>query len=233
MFPLLGLGALALVAFAASRSNTGQKYVAQINTSLKKAGSGRSLISFTTRQVPFELRKRDKKTGQVRIVRGTRTQVVETPPELQLALAKKLNRPVGLDALILATVIASEESLPLGKVAIAWAVKNMARRKGKSIMSLVAPDGHFGSQQDGRYCASGQPPTALDFQIAEDVQSGKLRDPAGAIQWDSPRSQLALIKRGSTTTTRTPESVAANRRADGRRLVILPGIPAEHLRMWA
>jgi hypothetical protein len=165
-----------------------------------------------------------------------RTEVMDSPAELALRGSRKLGRNdvIPLNVWTLATVIASEAgSVPeIGRVAIAHAVMNAARRKRISIFKLIAPDGRFGGQQ-GRYAASGRPPTETDVKIAEAVYAGKIKDPTrGADQWDSPRTQRALVARGASGYRKGPERVAADRMKAGKVAVYVPGVDPEHLRLW-
>lgn len=190
-------------------------------------GSKRSLVVHRTRQVPWSAKGK---------VLGMRTEVVDSPAELALQGSQRLGRSdvIPLNVWTLATVIASEAGSgpEIAKAAIAHAVMNAARRKGVSIFKLIAPDGKFGGQQ-GRYAASSRPPTEADVRIAEAVYTGKIKDPTrGADQWDSPRTQRALVARGVSGYRNWPEQVAADRMKAGKVVVYLPGVDPEYLRLW-
>lgn len=195
---------------------------------IKAVGGGkRSLVVHRTRQVPWSVKGK---------VQGMRTEVVDSPAELALQGSQKLGRKdiIPLNAWTLATVIASEAGSgpEMAKAAIAHAVMNAARRKGVSVFKLIAPDGKFGGQQ-GRYAASGKPPTEVDVRIAEAVYTGKIKDPTrGADQWDSPRAQRALLARKVSGYRKGPEQVAMDRMKAGKAVVHLPGVDPEYLRLW-
>jgi len=190
-------------------------------------GGKKALVSHTIRVVPWK-----SKDGKMLF----RKEVVESPAELAIKASVKLGRAgfIPLTTYTLATVLASEAGRGStdAKAAIAWAVKNAAKTRGANVFRLVAPDGKFGSQQ-GRYCASGQPPTETDLKVAEAVESGKIRDlTKGAVQWDSPQAQEALLKRKEAGYTKTAAQVAAMRMKDGKELVTIPGVDPSYLRLW-
>jgi hypothetical protein len=195
---------------------------------VKAIGGGkRSLVVHRTRQVPWFSKGK---------AMGMRTEVVDSPAELALRGSQKLGRKdvIPLNVWTLATVIASEAGSgpEMAKAAIAHAVMNAARRKGISVFKLIAPDGKFGGQQ-GRYAASGKPPTETDVKIAEAVYTGKIKDPTrGADQWDSPRAQRALVARKVSGYRKGPEQVAADRIKAGKAVVYVPGVDPEYLRLW-
>ncbi len=228
MLPLAGFAGAALVLALALHGSRSQ--VERLIPSRRRPGGGGELVPFTRRLVHW---RKNPKTGEDE----SRQEVVELPAELaQAATAKaKRSKVIPLTTFTLATVLASEAGglHPLAKVAIAHAVKNMARKRGISVFKLIAPDGRYGSQQ-GRHASSKRAPSLADLEIAEAVEAGKLADPSdGAIQWDSPDAQRALLARGEPGYQKTPETVAEERRAKGRRLVILPGLAENQFRMWA
>ena len=202
---------------------------------LPRRPRGPALVPFTPERV-FWRKWKNPKTKKEED--QYRTSIVETPQELADGAAVKLGRPVKLEAFVLATLVASEAGrAPLiGKVAVAHAARNMARKKGKgmTLVKLLLPDGKFGSQQ-GRYAATKTPPTAEALSVAEGVLSGRIKDPAGAIQWDSPNVQAQLVARGEPgyDPRNLPDKVARDRLAAGRRLVVLPGVDPNYLRLWA
>lgn len=183
-------------------------------------GSSHALVRHRVRFVPWG--------------KSTRREVVDDPTALMWQGAKALGRDIPLSVWALATVIASEAGSgpALAKIAIAWAVRNEAQRRGVSVFKLIAPDGKFGSQQ-GRYAASVHPPSAADVRIAEMVARNEVADPTnGAVQWDSPAAQRKLLARGEPGYTKTPEMVAAERQASGKTVVYLPGVDPDYLRLW-
>jgi hypothetical protein len=165
---------------------------------------------------------------------------VTTPPSaLQAAMTKKLKRttPVPMDVVALATVIPSEGGgLPeSGKIAIAWAVKNMAKKTKKTLFAVIAPDGQFASQGtiNHSYVASSSPPGIRDLAIAADVVAGKIADnTGGATLFDSPAAQRKFLAEGLPGYKSTPEEIAANRRAKGYEEVRLASVSPEALRLW-
>ncbi len=208
-----------------------------VSKALSVVGSRKSLVRHTLREVPYidpktRKPKIDKKTKKIMV----RKEVVESPAELAIQASKKLGRDkfITLTPYTLATVMASEagSGQPAAKAAIAWAIKNAARAKGVNVFRLVAPDGKFGGQL-GRYCASGQPPSEIDLNIAEAIEAGKIPDMTrGAVQWDSPNAQDALVKRGQAGYNKTAAMVAAARVRDGKEVVHLPGVDPGYLRLW-
>ena len=162
--------------------------------------------------------------------------VVQSPTQVQGAVQAKLGRPVAINTIALATSIASESSGPLAaQIGIGWSIKNYAAKGGKSVLATVAPDGKFAAQgtKNHGYVSSARPPTSVTIKIAEDILATppKVKDPTGgAIQFDSPKTQRALLAQGRVS--ETPEQVAANRIKSGRKVVYLPGVPTEELRFW-
>lgn len=156
-------------------------------------------------------------------------------PRGRLRYPKESSNPE--DETALARVIASEASNEprIVQVAVAWATINAARKVGTSITGLVKTPGNtYGPQSRGSYASTKLAPKARHRQLARSILAGKIGDPTqGATQYDSPRAQRILLKRGAKGYRKTPEQVAATRRAAGKRLVLLPGIPEERFRMWA
>lgn len=144
----------------------------------------------------------------------------------------------GLDIYALGRVIASEASILVeaAKVAVAWAVKNEAARRGVSISKLLlGSEDVFATQSygRGRYASTAQPPSVDDLETARRVWLGTVADPTGgATKWDSPRAQRALLARNADGYSKTPEQVAAAREAEGFELVVLAGVDAEKIRFW-
>lgn len=142
----------------------------------------------------------------------------------------------------LGRVIASEAgSRPeLEQIAVAWVVVNEAdRRYGKKDgvpdveRLILAPDGAFGAQNVGKFVSSRLEGKDSHRALAKQILSGAMPDPTGgATQFDSPRAQRALVARGTSGYTKTPEQVADARRSEGKALVIVPGIDPDQLRFW-
>ncbi len=165
--------------------------------------------------------------------RGT---VRETPNQIALAIEHKTGKSLTPSVIALATMLASETGRGprTAKIGIAWAAKNAARRKGISILKLLAPRGQFGQQGvAGRgYAATAKPPNPVDLDIAEKVYIGRIPDPTrGSLYFDSP----AAFKRLEGTEGyegKTAEQVARTRRAAGLVAVHLPGVNPQYLRLW-
>ena len=145
---------------------------------------------------------------------------------------------VSLDVYALGRAIASEASIlaEVAKVAVAWACRNEAARRGVSVGKLLTCAEDIFAVQSygrGRYASTAQPPTVADLELARRVTLGVVADPTGgATRWDSPRAQRALLARSAAGYSKTPEQVAASREAEGFELVTLPGVDAEKIRFW-
>jgi spore germination cell wall hydrolase CwlJ-like protein len=152
-----------------------------------------------------------------------------------LRYAKETSNPE--DAEALARVIASEaggEPRDI-QIAVAHATRNAARKLGTSVTSLVKTPGNtYGPQSRGSYASTARAPNAAHRTLANQVLSNAVADNTqGAVQYDSPKAQRALLAKKAKGYTKTPEQVAADRRKAGKRLVLLPGIPEDRFRMWA
>jgi hypothetical protein len=151
---------------------------------------------------------------------------------------KKLAAEAGysLDIYSLARAITSEAgSLPqIGQIGVAWAVKNKAKRAKVSITKQLIPSGSYGGQGFvNPWAATTQPPTADSLELARKVEKGEISDPTGgAVGWDSPDAQLAMLKKYPEKYTKTPEQVAENRRKEGMVEVVLPGLSRNKTRFW-
>jgi hypothetical protein len=164
---------------------------------------------------------------------------------------KQVNKEVRdpRDGYSLARVIQSEEgSKPEGvRRGVAWATRNEAYRRGVSITTLViyakdpTKNGKYGSQNEGRYCSTASEPTTANRALAEAVLAQpRSADPTnGSVQYDSPKAQRYLAKKKVKGYVRAdgtpilPEDVARNRMKEGKRLVLIPGVPEEEFRMWS
>lgn len=162
--------------------------------------------------------------------------VFQTPAQIQTEISRVLKRPVSLDVVALATAMASESTGPeLAQIGIGWAIKNYAAKNRSSVVATVSPDGRFAKQgtRNHGYVSSKLPPTRKTIELAEKIMPTppKIADPtSGAIQFDSPKAQRALLARGEVKDT--PEEIAARRIKAGRRLVTLPGVSSENVRFW-
>jgi hypothetical protein len=177
--------------------------------------------------------KRGRRIGGKEADTDPATRLCPTAPALLAAAAG-----ASLAEYALARCIASEAgTLPAaGRAGVAWAVRNYAKRVGKGVAELLlGPEKLFGSQNagKGRYAATSQAPYTADLELARGVLGGAVPDPTrGAIQWDSPAAQRALLARKAAGYRKTPEDVAATRRKEGKEVVYLAGVDAEKLRFW-
>ncbi len=153
----------------------------------------------------------------------------------------ELARKAGVDVqtYALARAVRSERGgLPrAAALAIAFAIANEARRRGKTILELVTGGkthaGKFGAQNlGGRYCSTRVDPYEQDIQIAAAVRSGAPDTTGGATMWDSPAAQRAMLAKKAKGYRKTPEDVAAARRAAGMELVLVDGVAEEKFRLW-
>jgi hypothetical protein len=159
--------------------------------------------------------------------------VIDTPPEI---IAKADGVPVEVESL--ARAMYSEESAKQARIAIGWAIKNYAKKQGKSITSVVTAskgtaNGKYSKQdvKGGKYCTTFKSPDRATLQLASEIISGSIRDPTnGAIQWDAPKAQAALHAKDPVK-FKSPETIAANRQREGRRLVMVADVP--NTRFWA
>lgn len=122
------------------------------------------------------------------------------------------------------------------QVAVGYAVINESNRRNVTIWRLVrGPEDEWGPQGTGgrSYISSKHAPTPAIMDLARRVLAGDEPDETeGATNFDSPRAQRALLKARATGYIKTPEEVAASRRANGLELVLLAGVPEERFRMW-
>lgn len=166
------------------------------------------------------------------------TGVDTTPPE---KLAKAAG--VDVDTYSLARAAYNEERSTLGRTAVMFAIKNMAKRQGISPTRLVTRavgkdkkplkhDGFYARQNaGGKYCASFNRPDSATIELAKKVQAGQVANPVGAaVQWDNPVAQDKMFKSGTKGYTKDSKQVAADRIAAGRKLVTVAGLTT---RFWA
>lgn len=193
----------------------------------------RALVAFTLKTVYWTKNgkiQRDKNKKPL-----TRLEVVESPEALAAQASKVLKRPVSETALVLAALLASEagSGADIAKIAVAYAALTMAKKERVSILTQLIPDGRLGGQL-GRYASTRIPPTMRDVAIAEAVLAGRVANPSpGAIQWDSPKTQDALARKGIKGYRKDSRQIAADRQAKGKRAVFLPGVDPQYLRLWA
>lgn len=165
---------------------------------------------------------------------GTVTLDGVTPADpLQLATAAGLDLPT----YALARMVESEAGgLPeAGKLGVAFAALTYAGTHNRGIADQLlrssgAGNGFFGRQDQGRYATTARDPSAAAIDVATKAIRGDVADPTdGADQWDSPWS----YKDSPTeTAAEKAERVAAARRAAGKELVTVEGVPERKLRFW-
>jgi hypothetical protein len=166
------------------------------------------------------------------------TGVDTTPPE---KLAKEAG--VDVDTYSLARAAYNEEGSKLGRTAVMFAIKNMAKKQGISPTRLVTRaigkdkkplkhDGFYAKQNaGGKYCASFKKPDKATIDLAKQVQAGTVINPVGAaVQWDNPVAQDKMFNSGVPGYTKDSKKIAADRIAAGRRLVTVNGLTT---RFWA
>lgn len=137
----------------------------------------------------------------------------------------------------LARVIASEAGGEprVVQVAVGYATINLSNQRNLTIWQLArgSADEWGGQGTGGRRVSSRLGASGAVTELARRVLAGDEPDPTdGATQFDSPRAQRALLAKMPELYHATPEQVAANRRADGLTLQLVPGIPEERFRMW-
>jgi len=167
------------------------------------------------------------------------TRVLETPQKLAADASKKLGFELKPGELALATAMTSEAGgLPkMAQIGVGWTIINYTRKvlKKDNPYYAVAPDGKFARQgaPSHSYVASSRPPSRAIILLAKDVMYGKYSDPTkGAVQFDSPAAQLALMARDPLYKS-SPQKVAASRQSEGKKKVLIPGVPEEKMRFWA
>lgn len=159
--------------------------------------------------------------------------VIKTKPE---DVAREDGVPVEVESL--ARAMESEESGTAARTAVGWAIKNMAKKSGKTITRLVTAsknkdvDGFYSQQDKGpKYCSTYKSPSGATKQLAQAVHSGAIPDPThGATQWDAPRAQDALHAKNPTK-WKSSEDIKAKRQGEGKRMVMIDGVP--NTRFWA
>lgn len=164
--------------------------------------------------------------------------VVKASP---VGLARASGYPLEIYAM--ASCMQSEEKTDRGRLAVGLAIWNAVRKRSDKIPSLLLHskrrdgNGRFGSQA-GRYAATSRPPTAKTLQLAEAIQAGRVADITdGARQWDAPRAQDQNHQLYLQNPETYPEyrfssaDIATRRVKEGRRMVLVPGVP--DTRFWA
>jgi len=206
MIPL-ALIALALVAIAARSGSSSSSDTAAATTTGTPVVRKSNLVSFT--------------------VVGNR--VKETPSAISAVVNSKLGRRVPLQIVALATMIASEAAAQSEKIQVGYAAINESKRLGIPLFVLLAKAGSFGTQLLNGYASTSRPPSKEDVLLAEKIFAGKVKDTSkGATHFDSPKAQRAAVARKAPGYRKSPEQVAAARKAAGMTLVY----NTDSLRLW-
>ena len=139
--------------------------------------------------------------------------------DLPAAIAQRDN--VTVDVETLARIGMSEESSTIGRIAVMWAARNMAAKRGVSVTFLATSakhvvdgvhitedyDGHYTRLLAGKFCSTYQDPDADTLSLAQSVLDGSIPDPtSGATHWLScpawgGRTQSAFEAEGLTEIT--------------------------------
>ena len=172
-------------------------------------------------------RRKEPVTAMTELVTGI---IKELPAE------EAARKSVDIDCLSLARSMQSEESGEQARLAVGYAVKRHAARKGMSITKLVTfpshfpeVNGHYSQQRYAKYCSTFQTPTTHTLELAQSVQAGEADDPSqGAEQWDNPILQHALAFAHPYDPEthhgyKTPDEIAADREAAGYKPVAVEG----------
>lgn len=149
---------------------------------------------------------------------------------------------VSLDVEALARMAVSEAGgKETAQIAVAWAARNQAKRRGESVSALLlrgrtksgqpsSSDGKFGAQNTGKYASTRIPATAQSRKVATGVMAGTIKDPTGgATQWDAPSAQNALVAAGAAGYSQDADQVAASR-SQTSTLVMVSGV--SNIRFW-
>jgi len=218
MRPLhLALGAAALLGFAFSRGGGGSPPAKPRATGSRRfTGQRKSdLITFN-------------------LVNG---EVQESPELVAEAISRALNTKIPVGTVALASMLSSESGgAPDNiRIALGWTALNRVKKWNQSLTRVLIPNGHFGEQGSGeRQFATSKPPTKRDLALAIKLASGKYPDPTkGSTHFDHPKAQRAFAAQNAYGYTKSPEAVAAERIASGRKMVTLPGVSPDYLRFWA
>jgi hypothetical protein len=160
------------------------------------------------------------------------------PADVQ-ALADRAH--VGVNVYALARVSASEAGgcSRAAKTAVCWVVRNEATRRKVSTLDVVLGSASgFGKQGTGGrgFVASSRDPGAVDYDVADQVDSGAVSDPTGgALHFDSPgayKDQLDADGAIVRTADERIEAFASARQAEGFDLMLVDGVPAKTFRFW-
>lgn len=121
----------------------------------------------------------------------------------------------------------------IAKAGVMWVVVNEANRSRKTALDVILGSASaFGHQGTGgrNFVASARDPAAVDYDVADQVDSGALADPTGgALHFDSPG---AYKDSDTQTAQERADAFAAARMAEGFALVTLDGVSERSFRFW-
>lgn len=206
MLPLLLIGAVGVVLLAASSARAAAPVVQKVVT-----GSSKTLVKYTL----------------------VNNRVTVSPQVLWSEAQTKAGFKFTFKTFLLASLAASEynSGSQLLKSAVMHAALNYAKKYKRTLEGMLIPDGKLGGQK-GRYASTAHPPTLNDVKIAQAVEAGTIKDPTGgAVQFDSPRTQLYMWKKGDPD-HKHPLEIAKDRMNSGKTVAYLPGEDPENARFW-
>lgn len=145
-------------------------------------------------------------------------------------LAKAAGVPV--DVYSLARTLRSEAGRrsQAERIAVAWAVRNHAKRLGKTITATVTGGtkggGYYGSQNlGGRYVSTRYAPLKADLDLATAIMGGSVGDnTGGAERFFAPKAQDKLVALARPGYTKTAAMVRAQWEKEGWRVHGIPGV---------
>jgi hypothetical protein len=125
------------------------------------------------------------------------------------------------------------------KLGVVFVVVNEAIRRGVSPFEVVLGSAQaFGPQGTGgrSFVSSARDPQPIDFEAADDVVGGAVDDLTfGAVNFDSPGAYKDKYDNDGNlvqTAAERAATFAANRQREGKRLVLLDGVPEKTFRFW-
>jgi|WetSurMetagenome_2_1015567.scaffolds.fasta_scaffold25843_2 hypothetical protein len=146
----------------------------------------------------------------------------------------------------LASLMASEAAGEKAQIAVGWAIRNEASRRGESVFRLLTragrndpgtrtfiaheSDGFFAPQNVGpRWASTRKPPTEMTLNLAARVLTDAVDDPTGgATQFDAPGAQDSFIGKVEGY-IKTAQQIAEER-SKGSTMVMIPGV--DSIRFW-
>lgn len=159
--------------------------------------------------------------------------VITSPQTLWKEAQKKAGLSFSFHAFLLASMAVSEYASGSEKLktAVMFAALNYAKKYKTTLEKMLIPDGKLGGQA-GRYASTARPPSLPDVLLAVKVEKGLISDPTGgAVQFDSPRTQLIQWQKGDPK-HKHPNQIAADRQKSGKVAFYLPGEDPGNARFW-